>query len=530
MEPIVRTALVGTAKAPGAPAGSGLPVDPLVAGVEGDERRLLLVAGAGAVYRVAGRAAPAAPPVPDPAPEDPRPPCSPVVSEILGALLQGEHAELLPEACARLDRAGRRLPHSLLPEALALEDESFREALRPVLGERGVWLARFNPDWSWALPATPEAAGPEESLTIAQRIWEEGSFKDRVAVLTAVRAADPARAREWLEPVFAKEKADERGTLLAVLGTRLGPDDEPFLEKALGDRSAAVRNTAAGLLAHLPESALAGRMRARAEALLVWEPPPKPAGLWGKVTSLVGAGGKGKLLVTPPQEIDRTWERDGIAANPPQGVGKRAFWTGELLALVPPGHWTERFQAAPADLLAAARETEWAVALLDGWARAAVDFHAVDWAMALWDAGRSGLKELGPWLPDLLAVLPPEEVAVRVERLLATPPPIEEASLQEYLRILPTPWSPAFAAAYLTAVRRAAAAVPPGFGQADPWRGTLAVAARALPEEAFAAALDPWPFGELAPEDWMRRSWAQEVERFTEVVRIRQTLQKETVP
>ena len=55
----------------------------------------------------------------------------------------------------------------------------------------------------------------------------------------------------------------------------------------------------------------------------------------------------------------------------------------------------------------------------------------------------------------------------------------------------------------------------------DPWLVTLPGAARSLPPECFAAALEPWPLAEPGPGDWQRRGWAQQIEQFSEVIRIR---------
>lgn len=49
---------------------------------------------------------------------------------------------------------------------------------------------------------------PAETPEEQRRLWDEGSFEDRAAVLRRVRAADPARGREWLAPVLPQEKAD----------------------------------------------------------------------------------------------------------------------------------------------------------------------------------------------------------------------------------------------------------------------------------------------------------------------------------
>lgn len=538
MDALVKAALVGTGRT-AEPAPTGTPVDGLLhrAAIGEPERALLLAAGAWAVWRQAGRKPAFLQEPPEAAPEETRPACGPRAAELLEQILDGPWRALLPEACGLLAAAGQRLPPALLPAALGLP-KALRATVRPVLGERGAWLARQEPSWQWAAGPTlgpePEEGEEETVPADAERLWDEGSFETREALLRRVRKVDPARGRAWLEAGLAKEKADRRAVLVEALAAGLGPEDEPFLEKALDDRSQVVRTAAGLLLARIPGSAYAQRLQERAGALLSWE-APKAAGLLGKVGALLGSGKvRGRLLVEPPQEVDKSWERDGIPASPPQGVGKRAFWLAHILARVDPRHWEERFGASPAELIAAAGETDWLGSLVEGWARAVLAFGAGSWAGPLWDLGREAKApgELRPLLPELLAAVPEGERDERIARLLESPPPPNEAPLELYLRQLPRPWKPAFAARYLDLARSAAGAVAQGTRRegVDPLLGTLPLAAVALPPESFDAAVAPWPFDQLETPDWFQRSWMDKIRELTEVVHIRRTLRKEIVP
>jgi hypothetical protein len=543
MDSLVKTALVGTGRtAETAPTGS--PVDDLLrrADIAEPERALLLAAGAWAVWRLAGRKPALLPEPPEAAPEETRPVCAPRAAELLEQMLDGPWRALLPESCELLAAAGQRLPPALLPAALGLP-KTYRVAVRPVLGERGAWLARQEPAWRWAagpaLGPEPEEGEEETVPADAERLWDEGSFETREALLRRVRRVDPARGRAWLEAGLSKEKADRRAVLVEALAAGLGPEDEPLLDKSLDDRSQQVRTAAGLLLARIPGSAYARRLQERADALLSWE-APKAAGLLGKVGALLESGkGRGRLLVEPPQEVDKSWERDGIPASPPQGVGKRAFWLTHVLARVPPRHWEERFGASPAELIAAARETDWLGPLAEGWARAALAFGAGSWIGPLWDLGREkkAPAELRPLLPELLVAVPEGEREERIARLLENPPPPDEAPLELYLRQLPRPWQLPFALRYLDLARSAAGTVAQGVRRlsVDPWLGTLPLAAVALPPESFEAALAPWPFdqleaGQLETPDWFQRSWIGKIQELTEVVHIRRTLRKEIAP
>ena len=88
---------------------------------------------------------------------------------------------------------------------------------------------------------------------------------------------------------------------LDSLRTGLSAEDEPFLEQALTDRSRNVRATAAELLSALPDSALAGRMSARAASCV----------------ALDHTSDTPTLTVEAPHECDAGMERDGVVPKPP---------------------------------------------------------------------------------------------------------------------------------------------------------------------------------------------------------------------
>ena len=332
---LTRLALTGTSRQPNAAIYTELPVDPLLESLaeESTERRLLLAAGAAALYRSAGKPLLLAPPATSAAAVETRPPCSAKVAQLLVDLVGTKQVELIVEAVQLLDQAGRRVPHDILPLLLGVADVNLRKVLRPILGERGRWLAPFNPDWQWAVDRIDELPA---SLSDLETVWNEGTLAARVAVLARLHELEPVRAREWLSQAWPQEKAEPRAELLTAIGPRLSADDEPFLDTALDDRSLAVRKQAAALLARIAGSRLSQRMIARADSILAYEPPK--AGMLSKLRALAGAGG-GKLIVTPPQEIDAAWERDGIPAKVPQGVGQRAYWLRLVLSGVPLPHW-----------------------------------------------------------------------------------------------------------------------------------------------------------------------------------------------
>ena len=515
MDALVTTAFVGTARQVSNAMTTGTPVDTLLAKHWGNklERGLLLAAGAWAVYRQAGQVTEHLPTVREPAAPETLRTCSLQVAKLLESMFAGEHKELLPEALERMRQASLRLPPSLLPAALDMQSTEIRARLIAVLGERGRWLSRFNPAWSWVVDTLP--AGEDTLPADAETTWQEGTTGQRRELLRRLRNVNPAQAREWLAAVWKQEKADVRAELLKTFEVGLAAEDEEFLEKALDDRAASVRAVAPPLLARIPVSAFTERMRSRADALLI--PAAK------------------KFKVTLAETLAKDWQRDGIEAKPPQGVGEQAWWMMQVLAYVHPAHWEERSGLSPEQLVAACPK-DWKVAMLEGWSRAALLHQSTSWMMSLWPwwcspkasaaSSSFSLTEIregfGKYIPQ----------ALLEARVLGLESGSEAWS--EALAELPMPWSLDFGGKYLQQLRQHLHSLD--FKRRnynsyyDNWYHTLNRAALALPPACFAATLEP-PLlikqNEENNTNWQVGYWQEALNTFTEALRIRQRLIEE---
>lgn len=494
MKALVEAATLGTARREG-PAATGWPVDQLLPAQtpSGEplsaERRLLLLAGAGAAYRIAGALPTAATPLAA-AVSDPRAPCSPAIAGLLRQLLDYKDEALLGEALQRLGAARLRLPHGLIPAFLDTPSARRIPGLRAAIGARGRWLASHRSDWSWARveeekdPAVPDRDGIVEDS--AERMFQEGRLEQRQAALRTQRRSTPDTARRWLEDAWAKEKADVRAALLESLAVGLGSSDEPFLEAALDDRAATVRVVASRLLARMSGSALSKRMIERADATLEWEPGSSRRGFGGLIKAALGGSSKGKLDVKPPQALDRAWERDGITGKPPSWMGERAHWLALLLSRVPLTHWEQRFRARPGDLTSSVWASDWGLALVVGWTEAVTVYEAPGWAAALFDtlAAAPPNTPKPPMDEALVSLLPRMTPAELAPRVVAAIEGDDRSGISARLSMLPTPWAPEVARGYLKAALRQLSAGPTDRILVH----QLPDAARAFPPETLADA------------------------------------------
>ncbi|MFD7705018.1 DUF5691 domain-containing protein [Streptomyces caelestis] len=376
-EELVTTALLGTDRRtpPGSAPGPDAP------------SALLDAAAVATVRRRAGLRPARAAERPRPAPEDPRPPLPSAAARRLATLLADRPGasgggrrgaapdlmELLPQWLAAANARGFAAPPAALPALLdaARGRTDLRPAALRFAGPRALWLARFNPDWRFALRSAPGGGTSAPRLHDTEgirRLWEEGLFAERVALLGALRSREPATARELLAASWATERAEDRLMFLDSLRTGLGPDDEPFLEQALADRSRNVRATAAELLSALPGSALAQRMAVRA----------------GACVAVDHTRDAPTLAVEAPHECDAGMERDGVVARAPAGRGERSWWLGQLVEAAPLGSWSRRLGGrTPREIVALPVADDWQGELHAAWCRAAVRQRDAAWSRAL---------------------------------------------------------------------------------------------------------------------------------------------------
>jgi hypothetical protein len=440
---------IGRAALP-APPRDGSPLAALLAQAQRPEQpaeaALLSAAALVGLWRMAGARPMTGIAPPTAAADESVPTCPPRAIAYLGRMLAGEQGAVLPEWLAALAGRGWGLPPRWLPESLDLaattRSEPLRSAIVAMLGARGRWLARQQPDWAAVLP-------PETPDT-ATEIWQTGDRAARLAALCHLRGVAPEAGRALLAAAWEQEAPDDRAAFLPWLSVGLSQADEPFLESCLADRRKEVRAAAADLLARLPGSRWVARMTERLQPLLSAER-----------RLLRGL----RVTVKLPEHCDDAMVRDGLAAKPPAGLGERAWWLFQMVAAVPPAVWAGAWRVPPAELIRAAADDENAGALLTGWARAAARSGDGSWAAALlrryadapwffWpaDGNRLFLEDM----PALLAAVPQDALENWLTGgLSANAATLEPDSLWlQWLRAHRRPWGAPFSEGFLTFVRR----------------------------------------------------------------------------
>lgn len=408
---------------------------------------------------------------PKPAPPDTSPELRRAATSMINSVIRDNDPLLLADLLFAAANAGRRAAPQQLPALLdaAARDRSLRPAVAAVLGERGRWLLARHPEWHKFMSAE---SAPRAADLGDPEIWRTGSRGERREWLAELRRQDPAAARDLLAENWPREPGEVREELIAQLAIGLSAADEPFLESALDDRKASVREAAASLLAVIPESAFSARAIARAARILAVE----------------RRGMRRSLAVTLPGAIDEAARRDGITDHPPlgTGIGERAWLATQLIAAVPPRHWQAQLGLSPEELVGTTVQGGFRIDVHAGFRTAAVRTQDAAWAAALLAAGDDKIKGRPPaaWRPDaaLAAALDDQARAAWAIGLLKGGDPGQEAlaALSEWPGTWPGPLAEAVLAHLDGALAR-----PGQVQRADP---LLRPAARKLPASPAIAA------------------------------------------
>jgi hypothetical protein len=261
---------------------------------------------------------------------------------------------------------------------------------------------------------------------------------------------------------------------------------------------------AVSLLARIPDSALARRMQARADAILTYA--------------------KGKISIAAPETIDEYWKHDGLDKD---GAAKTSTLQ-LIISLISPSRWEERFGLTPEKLIAALKKDEEPM-MLEAWSQATLRHSTTNWILPLLDKWHHSLKKSKSYADlesaiQMIALLPQQEVENITAHLL-----FENTHWNAVLTALPRPWSHKFGEACLQALQdhiRTLKKNDPGYYE---WNQILDAAAVALPASCFERALQPWEMPEEEKNSWVISYWRSNLTDFSEVIRARKQLMEEIV-
>ncbi len=225
----------------------------------------------------------------------------------------------------------------LPPETLPYVFEQFKndiemvEAVQPIMGNMGAWLATQNQDWAIFYPLSQE------------ELWQYGTDEDRKQVLVQMRKRDRALALHQVKKAWPKSAIRQQLLFLEALAVDLGPDDQTFLIDQLAiSQNASIRQSIARLLTQIPESNWANEV----------------IDLMKKIARLDEHDLLRLFLPHEPALFLRELEAIGFPKDGPRKISKRKLESIFLFlsALMPPRAWPEVLNCSVAQVLPILRQ------------------------------------------------------------------------------------------------------------------------------------------------------------------------------
>jgi hypothetical protein len=505
LDELVVIAAIGTARKPPAlPAETPAVADAAAAlASDSPEAQLLGAVAILSRYQAAGRLPGQATLNLDPAGNETRPACGRRAAELLSQVLALSNTPAKTQTAAewldRCQQTGRRVPHRLLPGLLdyGASHRDARPMVATVAGARGAWLMRLNPRWRHEVAESEDPAS----------VWNTGKSDQRLAALSRQRRLNPAAGRELILSTWNEDAAEDRAAFVAELIQVLSPEDEPFLESALDDRSKLVRSAAADLLARLPSSAYVRRMIERAGPLLKLI----PANRSGLLRKLAPASVD---ITLPPDAFDPASARDGVTEKPPERIGRRQWFLQQFLAAIPLTHWSTAWDLPP-DKCIDATNGEYADVVLSAWHQAAARHPDPTWIASLL---RTSAKEgRGPLTLELLNQLP-DAMRQTVTAEIIQSPRITPPIVGQLLRVGRFSLDANAAAAVARQIENVVAAQPSTYSYH--LSSVLQDAALRMPPDLYDALSERW-----TGEAWMANR--KPLDEFFAMLLIRRNIQRE---
>lgn len=277
-----------------------------------------------------------------PPPRDPRAYISERSQQHFLMMMNGLHADVLPEFLQLVTQHEKHIPQELMQylwhHTVDKDGHPFffnnRFTDDPFIVTRLIddWLlnrlARYRcRNWRWY------------DVQNAAYIWQHGTHDDRIALFYYLRWNDADLARELVRTTWQQE--GEMRRYLLDWYDNVGTADEPFLECVLDEQDAKERQQAARLLSQLKTSQFVERMIARLEAAVTLVP--------GK-----------QLNVQPTRVYTEDMLRDGLSRHRPhedKRLTDERWWLLQILEHIAPSLLCERWQIDHKTLLHAARNS-----------------------------------------------------------------------------------------------------------------------------------------------------------------------------
>lgn len=413
----------------------------------------------------------------------------------LESILEGSFGPALQEFLDLSRRQNKKLPNYLIPELMALVEkrELPWEALAPVLSKTSLSFLRLHPQWrQFAREPVPGD-------------WESTNLEKRKAYLRFLRQVNPAEALQQLKDSWEEEAAKDKVAFLQILQENPLPQDEPFLEQWLEDKSKKVQEQAALLLLQLPESALSIR-------------------LYDYVFQHIEEKDEAPLKVHLPEEEDPFWSSLGLQQKKGRHdyQSRGAYLLGQLMSLLHPSYWNTFFNLPPEDCLKIIEAAGQRDLLQKGIVGASLFHEEQEWidaiAHRLFMEKSRGKENYVEVLEKISAAAFNELLA----RQLKNQPFMEEKSLAfSAIQLCDHPWEDRLSQAIILPFQQLLASARSAQWQLFHYKTVLQIAAYRVNPHLLESLKNGWQF-----QSHISFHWQEDIEKFNKTLHFRKGMRK----
>ena len=322
------------------------------------EEELLQLSALALPYYRAGRAFPVMNSVArNLAPEEERPYASEAAHQLLKTLLSEQRTALVNEWLEQCAKQSLVVSPPFFPSLLALSEGhvALQHRLMAVMGKRGTWLANLNEAWAPLLQS-------------AQVRWETEKAAYRKQLFAYLLHDDPVEAKTLLQASWKEESANDCLDFIKAWANHVGPEDVPFLETLLTDKSKKVQEQGLLLLLQQANSQLAQEIRQACSSLLTVQ------------RSLLGAKKVDLNLGLDLLPIVKRLGLEKESIN--QRFSDQEYQAYQVVAVVDPTVWESALKMSPEKILQQFVDQKNLHQYVPAWASAIAFHQNRDWAKA----------------------------------------------------------------------------------------------------------------------------------------------------
>ena len=328
------------------------------------------------------------------APEEESPYASEAAHQLFKTLLAEQRTALVNEWLEQCAQRSLVVSPPFLPSLLTLAtgNVALQHKLVAVMGTRGTWLANLNEAWA-------------PLLQPSQTRWETEKAAYRKQLFAYLLHDDPVRAKTLLQATWKEESANDRLDFIKAWANHVAPEDVPFLETLLTDKSKKVQEQVLPLLLRQANSQLAQEIRQACSFLLTVQ------------RSLLGAKKMDLNLGLDLLPIVKRLGLEKESIN--QRFSDQEYRAYQVLTVVDPAVWEGALKMSPEKILQQFVDQKSLHQYVPAWASAIAFHQNRDWAKAWLHtvSSSSGRYEQQPNdTLTLLRVVSPETLTAFLER------------------------------------------------------------------------------------------------------------------